>query len=453
MSLDRMQRSSRYDSDKYDTGESLHENEIDKGAQDGGLDVLTSGGRRVAMEAKTPEIQADWDHDFEILKSVLSRRGYDTSSARSLCELWSFSIQWVTCYYNFEMDQYAGDWVGVQYILRVGIVNSSLPNDFDPEINKLKRVGSLFVQVASGSMPPGIERLDQLSSLKLIGAAGGFEGGLPPGFWNFRARSFAMHSHGPSFTGRFEKHLPFCASLDVSLELFDMPSFGGDIEGLQSCVLVQYIRLNNLPKVAGNMWATMLAWGKPVGDRSGLYYRGVDGTEREIAGRNIAVELFDMSLSGAIPFADGSVLNGSDPWQTWCEAANVSFGLRISQDTNGSRLPHGLAACACRLKSFDVRDSRLTGHFPINLSLQYSLWGSDLYNTTDKLSPCTKTFEDGFDEDGLRLTGNTLSGPLPELPRWTTNVWLAGHTGSESIHQHRSGRGPGVDFHFVFISF
>ena len=90
------------------------------------------------------DVQADWDHDYVILKLVLAKVGYDVNASRHLCELPP-----VYCDYGYRrrVPQYAktlmGDWVGREYILNAGIPNSSLPVHFDPSIFDLKRVGFL----------------------------------------------------------------------------------------------------------------------------------------------------------------------------------------------------------------------------------------------------------------------------------------------------------------------
>ncbi len=340
----------------------------------------THEGVPTNIMAKNATIEAEWQTDFNILKPILAARGYVVNSSSRLCEL-----PRVYCDYGYRrrVSEYAsqlmGDWVGSEYILMLEILDGDRENIINPELFDLQRLGFLQVKVNGGTMPPGIEKLQHASVLSFDGdgIGGGLHGGLPSGFWNFKARMFGLQIHPATFTGRLEASLPFCDHLDFRIYVYELKGFTGDISGLAACKRVKdMFRFYDVPLLTGNHWEVMLAWGHPVRRHS-------------------------FELSGLV----GPVPGTRDAWQAWCLTAPAGMMISSNQDVLGSTLPPGLEACGAKMKNFQVSGCNFTGN--VNLNFPKSL---------------------GMDSVGIRLDGNRFSGPLPEVPPQTTDLYIQGNS-------------------------
>jgi hypothetical protein len=261
--------------------------------------ALVTPGRRLAdmhedvptnVSAKSSEIEAEWSHDYNILKPILRKRGYEVDSARHLCGL--PQVYCASGYRRrlpFYTSRLMGDWVGSEYVLMLRVANSSLPATIDQTLFDLKRVGYLEVLVTSGAMPSGVERLPRLSAVGFEGTNQlGLEGALPEGFWNFKARMFWLSNMPASFAGRLEDELPCCQHLDYRVYIGAMPSFAGNIQGLATCTNgLDGIWVWDTPRLQGNAWATILAWGRPL---------------------VTAVEFYGANFTGLLTWTQGQIL-------------------------------------------------------------------------------------------------------------------------------------------------
>jgi hypothetical protein len=285
-----------------------------------------------------------------------------------------------------------GDWVGKEYQLILPIKNVSAPAILNESLFSLKRVGYLDVLINSGSMPPGIERLQKASVIIIAGTVThGLEGPLPERFWHVRTRLLILANMGPQFTGRLEDELPFCEHLDYRLYLWRMPKFSGSISGLEACTKINdAVFVVDVPLLVGNAWSTVL---------------------RFSLAKNF-VRILGGNFSGPIPFAEGSGEGDVDPWVQWCQA-HLTPGLQlwVEQDVNGP-LPFGLNACSDILREFRVSRSGLTGSFPINFSRSMSM-----------------------DSQGLDVSYNRLTGPIPDVPPQTTVVGIRDNIWSGDVPQ------------------
>ncbi|CAE8633427.1 unnamed protein product [Polarella glacialis] len=331
--------------------------------------------------AENASVEADWVHDYGILKPILSARGFNVSGASRLCELPSV---YCNSGYRRRVPSYAAslmgqNWVGKEYQLVMTVPDKAINATMDAVLFDLKRVGFFQVYVNSGIMPAGIERLTTANLIWIEGnQTHGLEGPLPPGFWSLKTRMFLMAQMGPQFTGQLDAVLPMCDHLDYRLYLYRLQGLTGDISGLKACKKVVgrfEIFLN--PKLSGNVFDVMLDWD------------GLGG----------AINLWGCNFRGKVPGAATSTTAASDRWVQWCNARS-KLNFRASQLVGGP-LPAGLQACSDKLTRFHVADDAITGPFPLTLA------GNSNFDTT-----------------GLSIWGNKFTGPLPDIPAQVTTLDL-----------------------------
>mmetsp|Transcript_75385 Transcript_75385/g.157101 ORF Transcript_75385/g.157101 Transcript_75385/m.157101 type:complete len:1790 (+) Transcript_75385:72-5441(+) len=342
------------------------------------------------IAAADDEIEADWEHDFEILKPLITRRGYDTSRATRLCELHGVYCDTgfrrrTPAYTDALMDS---DWVGKQYQVILDVVNETHPTWWEQELFQLRRATFFSVQVNTGGMPSGIENLPKMGLMWIRGTgSAGLVGGLPDGFWNIKTRMFVLAMMTSDFTGTYGSYdeMGVCDYADYRFYSYSLPGMTGDIEGVRRCTKVEQVIEIMSTNVYGNAWEVVLATPK-------VQY------------------VYDFVLSGysgAIPSTTMTDY-ATDPWVLWCEQKS-SLYFAVQQTVNGP-LPEGLIACSDKINYLDFQSSSLTGPFPLNFSQSTVL-----------------------EAEGVKINDNMLSGPIPEVPVNAVAVSIYGNRWSGDI--------------------
>jgi len=337
--------------------------------------------------AQDAEIEEDWEHDFEILKPIVTARGFNTSGARRLCELPAVYCDYgyrrrVTTYAQTLMDN---DWIGRDYMLVMPLPEDpGVPAIMDASLFSLRRVGYFQVYVNSGPMPAGIENLSAAMVWIQGNKTHGLEGDVPDGFWSMRTRMLLLAMMGPQFTATLPQELPLCEHVDYRLYFYRLQGFSGDVSALKQCnKITDTVEVFYNPLLGGNVFDAMLGWDNLM---------------------NGSINLWGCNFTGLVPTGD------VDPWLAWCSARkNTKLRFRVSQIVEGP-LPDGFAECSDIFSRFYVANNQMTGNFPLRLQDNKHMI-----------------------ENGVCIWGNSFTGPIPDIPAQVTAIDFSGNRWSGDV--------------------